>query len=82
MKKKTVKKVKMHKFLVCECNSQDFAQGQKKFAWSHNRMTARFRNSVLLLLLELTKTHSCVKEIHFEASFLYIYLYTLYLYYF
>ena len=45
MKKKTVKKVKMHIFLVCACKSQDFAQSQKKFARSHDRMTARFRNS-------------------------------------
>ena len=35
----------MHKFLVCACKSQDFAQSQKFFARSHNRTTARFRNS-------------------------------------
>ena len=45
MKKKTAKKVKMHKFLACACKSQDFTQGQKNFARSHDRMTARFRNS-------------------------------------
>ena len=32
MKKKTEKKVKMHKFLVCAYKSSDFAQGQKKCA--------------------------------------------------
>ena len=46
MKKKTVKEVKMHKFLVCTCKSQDFAQSQKNFARSHDRMTVTFRNSV------------------------------------
>ena len=46
MKKKTAKEVKMHKFLACSCKSQDFAQGQKNFARSHNRTTARFKNSV------------------------------------
>ena len=30
---KTVKEVNMHKFLVCAWKSQDFAQGQKKFAF-------------------------------------------------
>ena len=45
MKKKTVKEVKMHKFLVFACKSQDFAQIQKKFARSHDRMTVTFRNS-------------------------------------
>ena len=45
MKKKTVQEVKMHKFLVCACKSQDFAQSQKKFARSHDRETVTFRNS-------------------------------------
>ena len=45
---KTVKKVKMHKFLVCACKSQDYAQSQKFFARSHDRTTARFRNSAWL----------------------------------
>ena len=45
MKKKTVKEVKMHKLLVCACESQDFAQSQKKFARSHDRETVTFRNS-------------------------------------
>ena len=31
-KKKNVKGVKMHKWLVCACKSQDFEQSQKKFA--------------------------------------------------
>ena len=35
----------MHKFLACICKSQDFAQGQKNFARSHDHTTARFRNS-------------------------------------
>ena len=39
MKKKTVKEVKMHIFLVCACKSQDFAQSQKIFARSHDRET-------------------------------------------
>ena len=46
MKKKTVKEGKMHIFLVYACKSQDFAQNQKFFAWSHNRDTVTFRNSV------------------------------------
>ena len=45
MKKKTVKEVKMHKFLVCACKSQDFAQSQKNCARSRNRVTVTFRNS-------------------------------------
>ena len=40
----------MHKFLVCACKSQDFAQSQKFFARSHGRLTAHFRNSALALL--------------------------------
>ena len=46
MKKKTVKKVKMHNLLVCACKSQDFAQIQKKFAQSHDWEAVTFRNSV------------------------------------
>ena len=49
MKKKTVKEVKMHTFLVCACQSQDFAQSQKVFARSHDRETVTFRNSVLTI---------------------------------
>ena len=45
MKQKNAKEVKMHKFLACACKSQDFAQGQKNFARSHDHTTARFRNS-------------------------------------
>ena len=48
MKKKTVKEVKMHKFLVCACKSQDFAQSQKFFAQSHDRETVTFRNSAFM----------------------------------
>ena len=43
---KTVKEVKMHKLLVCACNSQDFEQGQKKFARSHDHVTVTFENFV------------------------------------
>ena len=42
---KTVKEVKMHKFLIRESISQDFAQSQKKIARSYNRETVTFRNS-------------------------------------
>ena len=45
MKKKTVKEVKMHIFLVGAVKSQVFAQSQKKFARSHDRETVTFRNS-------------------------------------
>ena len=44
-RKKTVKEVKMHKFLVYVCKSQDFVQSQKNFARSHNRETVTLRNS-------------------------------------
>ena len=47
MKNKTVKEVKLHKFLVCACKSQDFAQSQRIFARSHDRETVTFRNSGL-----------------------------------
>ena len=42
---KTVKEVKLHKFLVCAYKSQDFVQSQKNFARSHDRETVTFRNS-------------------------------------
>ena len=45
IKKKTVKEVKMHIFLVCTYKSQDFAQNLKLFARSHDRETVTFRNS-------------------------------------
>ena len=48
MRGKNVKEVKMHKFLVCACKSQDFAQSQKFFARSHDRETVTFRNSVCI----------------------------------
>ena len=35
----------MHKVLVSAYKSQDFAQSQKKFAWSHDRETVTLRNS-------------------------------------
>ena len=38
----------MHKFLVYAYKSQDFAQSQKMFAWSHDRETVTFRNSALM----------------------------------
>ena len=43
-KKKTIKEVKMHNFLVCQ--SQDFAQSQKKIVRSQDRETVTFSNSV------------------------------------
>ena len=44
--KKLYKEVNMHKFLVCTCKFQDFAQSQQIFALSHDRETVTFRNSV------------------------------------
>ena len=35
----------MHKFIVCACKSQDFAQCQKIFARSHDPETVTFRKS-------------------------------------
>ena len=35
----------MDKFLVSACKFQDFAQSQKIYARSHNRVTMTFRNS-------------------------------------
>ena len=46
MNKKKNKEVKMHIFLVCTDNSQDFAQTAENFARSHNCQTVTFRNSV------------------------------------
>ena len=46
MKTKTVEEVKMHKFLVCEYESQNFEQSQENFARSHDSETVTFRNSV------------------------------------
>ena len=45
MKKNYVKEVEMNKSVVSAYKSQDFAQSQKFFAWSHNRETVTFRNS-------------------------------------
>ena len=47
MKKKNVKEVKMHKFSVCACKSQDFVQSHKIFVRLHDRETVTFRNSAL-----------------------------------
>ena len=44
---KNVKEVKMHKLLVCTCNSQDFAQNQTNFARSHDNETVTFQNSTV-----------------------------------
>ena len=49
MKKKSVKEVKMLKFLVCAYKSQYFGQSQKFFARSHDRETVTFRNSACRL---------------------------------
>ena len=35
----------MHKFSVCACISQDFAQSKKIFVRMHDRSTLTFRNS-------------------------------------
>ena len=42
---KAVKEVKMHKFLLSEYKTHDFAQSQENFARSHDRVTVTFRNS-------------------------------------
>ena len=42
----------MHIFLVCARKSQDIAQSQKIFARSHDRMTARFRNSAYMFAVQ------------------------------
>ena len=47
----------MHNLLVYACKFQDFAQSRKKkFARSHDRTTARFRNSAKEAHRKLTKT--------------------------
>ena len=53
MKKKLKKEVKIHKFLVCAYNSQDFAQTQENFARSQDRATVTFRNSGPLVLRQV-----------------------------
>ena len=45
MKKKTVKEVKMHKFLVFCMQISRFCANSEKFAPSHDGMTVTFRNS-------------------------------------
>ena len=55
MKKKTVKEVIIHIFLVYSYKSQDFAQSNRNFARSHDRMTVTFRNSVQHLLISLAR---------------------------
>ena len=57
MKVKTVntvkkKKVEMHKFLVCTCKSQDFAQSQKKLC---GRTTVR--STLLETLYKVASNH-------------------------
>ena len=42
----------MHDFAICACISQDFAQSQKIFARSHDRMTVTFKNSDIVLKVE------------------------------
>ena len=44
-----LKEVKKHKFLVCTCTSQDFAQSQKIVARLHDRETVTFRNSAFMM---------------------------------
>ena len=43
--KKTINVIEMYKCLVCGYKSQDFAQSQENFAWSHDHQTVTFRNS-------------------------------------
>ena len=45
MKNKSVKEVKIHKFLLCACKSQGFAHWQKFLLQSHDREILTFRNS-------------------------------------
>ena len=45
MKKKLKKEVKIHIFLGCTYNSQDFAQTQENVVQSHDCETMTFRNS-------------------------------------
>ena len=42
---KEEKEVKLHKFLVCAYNSQDFVQTPENFAGSHDHEIVTFRNS-------------------------------------
>jgi hypothetical protein len=53
MKKKTVKEVKNHIFLDYAHKSQDFAQSNRNFTRSHDRMTGTFRNSAYRLCKNL-----------------------------
>ena len=55
MKKKTVKEVKMHKYLVSAYKFQDFRQIQKKIAQSHDCVTMTFKNSELTLIIVKTR---------------------------
>ena len=45
VRRKYVKVVKMHNFLVCAYKSQDFTQSQTNFARTHDHETLTFRNS-------------------------------------
>ena len=54
--KEEEKEVKIHKFLVCAYNSQDFAQTPENFAWSLDRKTVTFRNSAFLQYLVFTNS--------------------------
>ena len=45
-KKNLQKEDKIQKKIVSKYNSQDFAQTQENFAWSHDCETINFRNSV------------------------------------
>ena len=45
-KQQQQQKVKMHNFLVCAYNSQDFAQTEENFVQLHDHETVTFRNSV------------------------------------
>ena len=64
MNKRKLKKreVKMHTFLGCTYNSQDFAQTQENFARSHDRETVTFRNSACILAVGrfLTNPYICI----------------------
>ena len=60
MKKKTAKEVKMHKFLARACKSQDFAQIQKNFARSHDRVTVIFRSSAGFFLVLVVHIKHCI----------------------
>ena len=49
MKKKLKNQVKVHTFLGCTYNFQDFAQTQENFAQLHDRETVTFKNSAVHL---------------------------------